>query len=112
MTSTIKTLLGSALVATVALSVGASAALAGDPVGDASVAYLKKKHFVGFDCDSLWYLRNQIFDEAGYCFKTERAIYAFGNEGCASSSYSILNRYERANVSMIKSIEAAKGCNL
>jgi hypothetical protein len=105
-------LFATVLLAAAAAAGGATLALAGDPVGDASVTYLKKKHFKHFDCDSLWYLRNQIFDEAGYCFKTERAIYAFGNDGCTSGSYAILNKYERAHVSMIKSIEAAKGCNL
>lgn len=35
-----------------------------------------------FTCDQLWFGRNSIFKEAGYCFKTPRAISAFGNAGC------------------------------
>ena len=111
MTSRIKTAIATALTA-VALVSGAGAALAGDPVGDAHVAYLSKGPFKYDSCDSLWYFRNQIFSEAGYCFKTDRAIEAFGNDGCVSSSFSILNTYERANVQMFKSIEQAKGCSL
>lgn len=110
MTTKIRTALAAALTATVLVS-GAGAALAGDPVGDAHVAYLNKAVFKHDSCDSLWYFRNQIFSEAGYCFKTDRAIQAFGNDGCVSGSYSILNKYERANVTMLKSIEQAKGCD-
>lgn len=33
-------------------------------------------------CSDLWYARNAIFKDAGYCFKTSRAIAAFGNAGC------------------------------
>jgi hypothetical protein len=29
-------------------------------------------------CDRLWYERNQIYADAGYCFKTERARSVFG----------------------------------
>jgi hypothetical protein len=36
----------------------------------------------GLTCDELWYERNSIFKAAGYCFKTPRAISAFGNAGC------------------------------
>jgi hypothetical protein len=104
--------LAAALLAAATLTGGASLAAAGDPVADAHAAYLKKKHFVAFSCGDLWYFRNQIFAEAGYCFKTDRAISAFGNDGCVSGSYSILNKYERANVNMLKSIEQAKGCSL
>lgn len=99
-----------AVLTAAALAIGAGGALAGDPMADAHGYYLKKKHFTGFDCDSLWYFRNQIFSEAGYCFKTDRAIATFGNDGCVSGSYSILNKYERANVNMLRSIEAAKSC--
>jgi len=33
-------------------------------------------------CDELWFARNTIFKEGGYCFQTPRAIRAFGNAGC------------------------------
>ncbi|KQQ00212.1 hypothetical protein ASF56_15030 [Methylobacterium sp. Leaf122] len=35
-----------------------------------------------FPCDELWGERNAIYKDAGYCFRTERAIRAFGNSGC------------------------------
>jgi hypothetical protein len=34
------------------------------------------------NCDRLWYERNAIYKNAGYCFKTAHAIQTFGNAGC------------------------------
>jgi hypothetical protein len=33
-------------------------------------------------CASLWMSRNEIYKAQGYCFRTQRAISAFGNAGC------------------------------
>ena len=33
-------------------------------------------------CEQLWTVRNGIYHARGYCFKTERAREAFGNQGC------------------------------
>src|SRR5664280_1121219 len=33
-------------------------------------------------CEDLWIERNSYYKEAGYCFKTDRAISYFGNGGC------------------------------
>ena len=33
-------------------------------------------------CSGLWYSRNEIYKAQGYCFRTARAIRAFGNAGC------------------------------
>lgn len=40
------------------------------------------KDIADFSCEQLWFARNSIYKEAGYCFKTPRAIEAFGNAGC------------------------------
>ncbi|PZQ15088.1 MAG: YARHG domain-containing protein [Ancylobacter novellus] len=34
-------------------------------------------------CARLWFERNAVYKDAGYCFKTSRAISAFGNAGCS-----------------------------
>jgi YARHG domain len=34
-----------------------------------------------YSCDALWHERNTIYARNGYCFKTDRAIEAFGR-GC------------------------------
>ena len=36
----------------------------------------------GYSCDELWEARNEIYKNAGYCFKTSKAIRRFGNAGC------------------------------
>ena len=36
----------------------------------------------GYNCQELWETRNEIYKDAGYCFKTKRAIRHFGNAGC------------------------------
>jgi len=33
-------------------------------------------------CAELWTARNEIYKAQGYCFRTKRAIAAFGNAGC------------------------------
>lgn len=63
-------------------------------------------------CENLWYTRNTIYAENGYCFKTDRAIEMFGNRGCYvhNESRLRLNRYERANISLVRQTERRKGC--
>jgi hypothetical protein len=63
-------------------------------------------------CEQLWTVRNGIYHARGYCFKTDRAKEAFGNEGCqyGDESQVPLNDYERANILLIRSIEKRRGC--
>jgi hypothetical protein len=66
----------------------------------------------GPNCEFLWQMRNRIYQENGYCFKTARAIATFGNDGCRYGSEAAvpMNRIERANVAAIGRAEAALGC--
>lgn len=64
-------------------------------------------------CQELWVERNSYYKEAGYCFKTSRAISYFGNGGCI---YDIeasvpLSREIRARIAEITRIERRMGCN-
>jgi YARHG domain len=63
-------------------------------------------------CQILWEVRNMIYKQNGYCFTTERAIEAFGNDGCYVHGQGNvkLNHYERYNVKAIKQVEHSKGC--
>jgi hypothetical protein len=63
-------------------------------------------------CSSLWYERNQIYKEAGYCFKTSRAIRAFGNSGCSYDDINDvpLSARQRAVVRDIAAQERRMGC--
>jgi hypothetical protein len=64
-------------------------------------------------CSSLWYERNQIYKDAGYCFKTARAIRAFGNAGCSFDDINDvpLSARQRAAVQEIVAQERRAGCN-
>ncbi|MDP1869689.1 YARHG domain-containing protein [Bradyrhizobium sp.] len=64
-------------------------------------------------CQDLWVERNSYYKQAGYCFKTSRAISYFGNGGCI---YDIeasvpLPRNIRARIAEITRIERRSGCN-
>jgi hypothetical protein len=63
-------------------------------------------------CDQLWTVRNGIYHARGYCFKSERGMAEFGNEGCQHDDEVEvpLNDYERANVGLIRRIEKRRGC--
>ena len=63
-------------------------------------------------CQSLWVERNSIYKDAGYCFKTARAINYFGNAGCRYDVEAAipLSPVERARIEQILSMERAGGC--
>ena len=63
-------------------------------------------------CSDLWFGRNQIYKAAGYCFRTSRAIAAFGNAGCQYDALEDvpLSARDRAAVARYVREEAALGC--
>lgn len=71
------------------------------------------QNYRAYSCQDLWVARNQIYKDAGYCFKTSRAIRFFGNAGCQFDSESRvpLSRGDRAEIDRIKRIEDGKGCS-
>ena len=75
-------------------------ASAGDVQGDA------------YSCEELWVMRNQIYKDRGYCFKTERAITYFGIGGCLHDSEDSLPllKSERRLVRDIEASEGRQGC--
>ena len=66
----------------------------------------------GPNCDFLYTMRNGVYAEHHYCFKTQRAIATFGNQGCVSGDAGAigLNRVEVANAATILKAERALGC--
>ncbi len=66
----------------------------------------------GSSCDQLWYRRNAIFKAAGYCFRTPRAISAFGNAGCQYDSEADVPLSTRQHdvVAQIQQEENYRGC--
>ena len=75
-------------------------------------SYFDAKLLTGASCQILWEMRNWIYKENGYCFRTPKAIEAFGNSGCRYDDVAQvpLNDIERHNMTTIKSVEIKKGC--
>jgi hypothetical protein len=48
----------------------------------AGIGNAAAQDFSGWSCRDLWIERNQIYKNAGYCFRTQRAVTYFGNAGC------------------------------
>ncbi len=66
----------------------------------------------GSSCGELWYARNEIYKDAGYCFRTQRGIRAFGNAGCRYDDVEDvpLSANQRREVAEIQRWERIKGC--
>jgi YARHG domain-containing protein len=65
-----------------------------------------------YTCDGLWTKRNAIYHNHGYCFKTDRAIAVFGNEGCDKYSEAELHLepWEQRLIGYLKNMERLGGC--
>lgn len=89
-----------ALFAGLVLLASAQPAAAGDIQGDA------------YGCEELRQLRNATFKKAGYCFKSQKAIAAYGNEGCRFSSEALLplSKMDRVVLRDIRRSERRQGC--
>jgi hypothetical protein len=62
-------------------------------------------------CYDLWYERNHIYDDNGFCFKTELGRDTFDNSDCYTSSPQ-LSRAEIRRVAQIRARERAKRCKV
>lgn len=90
----------------------ARAACFEDGIGCTNDHYIPKSQLKALSCDALWTVRNTIYDERGYCFRTARAKDVFSNEDCHVSNADDLNfnQYERGNIDRIVAVERVKGC--
>lgn len=63
-------------------------------------------------CDDLWSERNAIFKAAGYCFRSQRGIQAFGNAGCQFDDEADvpLSSRQREQVAQIRATERRLSC--
>ena len=66
----------------------------------------------GPTCDFLYVMRNSIYSQHGYCFKTARAIQEMGNTGCRFQNMADvpLSQIERNNIATIARAETARRC--
>jgi YARHG domain len=63
-------------------------------------------------CGELWYARNAIYKNAGYCFNTPRGISTFGNAGCQYDRQEDvpLSANQRRQIADIMRDERLAGC--
>lgn len=63
-------------------------------------------------CRNLWTVRNGMYNDHGYCFKTKAAAAAFDNSDCYAHDANKIkfNGHERNNIDRIVKIERQKGC--
>jgi YARHG domain len=66
----------------------------------------------GPNCEFLYTMRNRIYQQHQYCFKTARAIATLGNQDCRINDINQvpLSRVEQNNAATILQVEHAKGC--
>ncbi|MBL8905297.1 MAG: YARHG domain-containing protein [Rhizobiales bacterium] len=83
-----------------------------DPLGCSNTKRYNTRDLRKLNCDELWFVRNAILDDHNYCFKTEKGISAFGNDGCAFDDIADLelNSFERFNLKAIQQMEQNKRC--
>lgn len=63
-------------------------------------------------CQNLWYVRNNIYNEAGLCFRSATAQQMFDNSDCTTYDAASLplNGNEQQNIARIRKVEKDKGC--
>ncbi len=62
-------------------------------------------------CYDLWYERNQIYDDNGFCFKSELGQETFDNSDCWTNNPK-LSKAEQRRVNEIKAEEKRKRCKV
>ena len=63
------------------------------------------------DCEDLWFSRNAVFDQAGFCFGSTLGQSVFDNSDCTTTSPEISER-EKALVARIKAQERNLDCRI
>ena len=66
----------------------------------------------GLSCENLWLVRNTIYNEHGFCFKTADGKAQFDNSDCTvrDAAKVRFNRFEQTNITRISQVEAEMGC--
>ena len=62
-------------------------------------------------CDELWFGRNLVFDQAGYCFGSPLGKAVFNNADCTTSSPEISPK-DQAYIAWVKETEAEWQCQI
>lgn len=83
-----------------------------DPIGCTDEDRFTRSELRRLSCDDLWIVRNTIYYEAGYCFKTDAALDYFGDDQCEYDDAEDLSfsTFEQRNINTIVAVEKQKGC--
>jgi len=63
------------------------------------------------ECYDLWYERNSIYNDYGYCFKTRDARQTFDNSDCYTRGTPDFSRRDQRRIERIQAREYEYGCN-
>lgn len=74
----------------------------------ATPAQAQRTDYQNMSCNQLWYERNLIYANRGYCFQTQRAINTFGPR--CYPPYGQLTNAEHGRVAQIIRWERRRGC--
>lgn len=63
-------------------------------------------------CEQLWVLRNSVYHEQGYCFRSDKARKWFASTNCKFDDIRLvpLNDYQRKNIEVVQGVEQQKAC--
>lgn len=73
--------------------------------------FLPTTNALADSCYDLWYQRNLIYAENGYCFKTDLARRTFSDSSCRTDHPQFSPREQR-RINQIKAEERERGCNV
>ena len=106
---------GAAAGIAIGTALGAASAHADcfEGIGCTDSDYFDVDDLVQLSCANLWHVRNRVYDENGYCFKTRIAKRRFDNSDCwiESQSQVKMSTVERHNVNAIVAAERENGCD-
>ena len=104
--------LAAGMLMAVSASVGPAQADCFEDIGCTDSDWFDVDDLVALSCENLWHVRNRIYDENGFCFKTKRARNAFDNSDCwvRNQGDVKLSTVERHNVNEIVEAESENGC--
>jgi len=100
--------------------IGGSSRVEGQPlkncyeqIGCPHQRYFKVAEVRGISCQFLRDVRNQIFKQNGYCFRSGDAKRDYDNEGCKYANVADvpLNAFEKQNIAVIRQVEREKNCS-
>lgn len=95
-------------VRSIALTLSAAALLAGGALFTGTTPAQAQSRYASMSCGQLWYARNLIYANRGYCFRSQRAINAFGPR--CYPPYGRLSDAEHRRVAEIQRWERRRGC--